>query len=284
MSDAPQPSSNRRDFLSGRALRKQAERAGDELADAIAPDDESDAKAAPPAGGDTMRLATSAMACEFAVLLNPSQRDQIPHASEALEIIHACEQQMSVYRDDSEISDLNREACDRAVTVARSLFSVLSNARDLATATEGAFDPTSGPLIALWSRCRREGRVPNGDEITHCLNRMGIAHVEFDAEAMTVRFLRDDIELNLGGIGKGDALDRAAASLLDERGNRRLSCFTAGIAACSRGENTTPQAVGRSASAIRCSLRMRRSPRFCYKDRGNVVKRLGSATFSTRRA
>ena len=115
MSDAPQPPSSRREFLSGRALRKQAEQAGEELADAVERAEDHDAESAPPAGSDTIRLTTRAMACEFAIVLNPEQQDQVQIASEALEIIHSCEQQMSVYRDDSDISRVNREARENAI-------------------------------------------------------------------------------------------------------------------------------------------------------------------------
>lgn len=213
----PDPASNRRDFLTGRALRKQAEQAGQELADALARAAEEENAPAPPVGGDTIHLGTRAMACDFAVVLNADRRDQITDASDALEIIHACEQQMTVYRDDSALSQLNRRAAGEAVEVEESLYSVLSRARSISVETAGAFDPTSGPLIALWGRCRKEGRTPSEEELAECMRKIGVAHLDFDDERSTIRYLRDDVELNLGGIGKGDALDRAAA-LLEDRG------------------------------------------------------------------
>ena len=83
--------------------------------------------------------------------------------------------------------------------------------------TDGAFDPTSGPLIALWRRCRDDSRIPTDEEVGGVLEQTGIEHVAFDEVARTVRFDRPGVELNLGGIGKGYALDRAG-ELLAEQG------------------------------------------------------------------
>ncbi|MCH8830776.1 MAG: FAD:protein FMN transferase, partial [Planctomycetes bacterium] len=210
MSAAPSPSSNRRDFLTGKAVRRQLEQVGDDVLDNAL---EQTAGPEIPCGGDTVRLSTRAMACDFAVVMNPDGGAQIPPASEALEMIHAIEQQLTVYRADSELSRLNREALRRPMTASATLFDLLVRSRELALATGGAFDPTSGPLIALWRDCRNRGRVPTDGEVEECLNRIGMQLVRLDETNCNVRFRCDGIELNLGGIGKGDALDRAAAVL-----------------------------------------------------------------------
>jgi thiamine biosynthesis lipoprotein len=211
MSDSQVDESSRRDFLTGRAVRTQIERAGSTLADSLvsAGDDEV------PAGGSTVRLATRAMACDFAVVMNPGPGDQLTVASDALDLVHALEDQMTVYRATSELSRLNRRAAIEAVEVEPRLFALLVQARDLSVATRGAFDPTSGPLIDLWRRCRREGRIPDQAEVDTCREKTGIGHVEFNEAARTVRFDREGVELNLGAIGKGHAVDRAASVLAD---------------------------------------------------------------------
>jgi len=214
MSEESSRSSSRREFLTGKALRRQAEQAGEILADAVTSDAP---EAKRPVAGDTMRLQTRAMACDFAVILNPDHGDQIPDASAALEQVHALEQQMTVYRDDSELSEINRRAFDGPVTVERRLFDLLSLAKRLAEATDGAFDPTSGPLIALWRDCRQNGRIPTADELAAVKQRMGIEKVRFDADSKTIRSLHNGVELDLGGIGKGHALDRIAEDM-QERG------------------------------------------------------------------
>jgi thiamine biosynthesis lipoprotein len=170
-----------------------------------------------PQGGNTIRLSAEAMACEFSVVLNPGASAHLMTAAEALEIIHFLEDQMTVYREDSELSRLNRSAYERPVVVETLLFQLLLSAKTLWQETDGAFDPTSGPLIALWRNCRREGRIPTDPEITEALTHTGLEHVRFDEGQNTVRFDDPRAEFNLGGIGKGYALDRAG-QLLNESG------------------------------------------------------------------
>jgi thiamine biosynthesis lipoprotein len=161
-SPRPPKAASRRDFLSGRALRGQVEQTGEAIADALL---EIEPERIAPDAGPTVRLQTRAMACEFAVVMNPGPPRQVMLASDALDMIHALEAQMTVYRPDSELSHVNQHAAIGPVVVERSLFDLLRQARDISAETGGAFDPTSGPLIALWRRCRADGRIPTDDEI-----------------------------------------------------------------------------------------------------------------------
>jgi thiamine biosynthesis lipoprotein len=131
-------------------------------------------------------------------------------------MIHALEVQMTVYRPDSELSRVNQHAASESVVVEQSLFELLRQARDISADTGGAFDPTSGPLIALWRGCRAEGRIPTAQEITERLSIVGMHHVHFVEDQTAIRFDRPGVELNLGAIGKGHAVDRAAEFLLRE--------------------------------------------------------------------
>jgi FAD:protein FMN transferase len=156
------------------------------------------------------------MACEFGVVMNPGPPRQVMLASDALDMIHALETQMTVYRPNSELSQLNRRAASEAVSVEESLFHLLCQARDISEGTAGAFDPTSGPLITLWRKCRAEGRIPTSEEIGRTRAIVGMHHVHFDAGERSIRFDRPGVELNLGAIGKGHAVDRAAGFLSQE--------------------------------------------------------------------
>ncbi|HET6327020.1 MAG TPA: FAD:protein FMN transferase [Planctomycetaceae bacterium] len=212
-SPRPPKAASRRDFLSGRALRGQVEQTGEAIADALL---EIEPERIAPDAGPTVRLQTRAMACEFAVVMNPGPPRQVMLASDALDMIHALEAQMTVYRPDSELSHVNQHAAIGPVVVERSLFDLLRQARDISAETGGAFDPTSGPLIALWRRCRADGRIPTDDEIRDCLTIVGMQHVHFLEEQRAIQFDRPGVELNLGAIGKGHAVDRAGAFLVAE--------------------------------------------------------------------
>ncbi len=201
------PASNRRDFLSGRSVIKTVENAGQALADELIAEHI-------PSRGPTLLLRTTAMACDFDVILNPDKSStQVEAASSALDLVHELEQQLSVYRPDSDLSELNRKAFHEPVVAKPEMFDLLARANQFSELTNGAFDPASGALIHLWRRCRQESRIPTEAEIEWALFRCGMSHVQFDASTKSIAFLREGLEFNLGAIGKGYAVDRACESL-----------------------------------------------------------------------
>ena len=206
---------NRRDFLAGRALRDEIVAVGQAAGDAIF--ETAVEPRREPTSGATIRLATAAMATDFAVILNEAlpddPRQPLRWASEALDVVHLLEDQMSVYRPQTELSQLNRIAASRPVQVEERLFELLCRARDISLETDGCFDPTSGQLISLWRQCRKEVRLPTDVEFSERLGLVGMRHVELTAGS--IAFSRTGVELNLGSIGKGYALDRAAEILLE---------------------------------------------------------------------
>jgi thiamine biosynthesis lipoprotein len=84
--------------------------------------------------------------------------------------------------------------------------------------SEGAFDVTAGAIIKAWGFFRGPRRVPSDAERAAALERVGMRHVVLDPETRSVRYLCPGLEINLGSIGKGYALDRAAA-VVRGRGN-----------------------------------------------------------------
>lgn len=211
--NSSEPGHSRRDFLTGKAVRNQAEYAGAELLSGLAA---GDSNRLIPVGGSTVRLATRAMGCDFSVFLNPAPDQRLAPASDALELLHPLEQMMTVYRSDSDLSLINQRAHEQPVDVGRELFGLLLRCRELSIQTFAAFDPTSGPLIRLWKQCRDEQRIPEQTEIDECLRRVGMSHVVFDERLQQIQFDRIGVELNLGAIGKGFALDCCRRHLLEE--------------------------------------------------------------------
>jgi thiamine biosynthesis lipoprotein len=171
----------------------------------------------PPAPETTLlRAGRRAMATDFEVLLPFGLPQAMPAAEDAHDLIDALEAQLTVFRDDSEISRLNRDAASGPVRVEERLFGLLELSAKLNRETLGAFDITTGALIKAWGFYKRDGRVPTGAARAEALARTGMRHVELDAERKTVRFLRPGLEINLGSIGKGYALDRVAELLRQE--------------------------------------------------------------------
>ena len=87
-----------------------------------------------------------------------------------------------------------------------------------ASLSEGAFDVTVGPLVKLWEEAADRNRAPSQQEILETRERVGSAKVELLPE-LQVRFAQRDLEINLGAIGKGWAVDQAVA-VLKRRGVR----------------------------------------------------------------
>jgi FAD:protein FMN transferase len=160
-----------------------------------------------------IRVQRTAMACRFEITLPHGSAGDIPAAREALDAVDAIEASLSVYRDSSELTALNRAASDRAVPIGPELQALLARSRALHANTGGAFDVTSTPLSRAWGFFRREGRLPDPSEIEAALSIVGMDKVAFNAPPGSVRFLRPGVELNFNAIGKGYALDRIASGL-----------------------------------------------------------------------
>ena len=165
-----------------------------------------------------LRASRAAMATFFEVLLPVGTSSAVSAAEAALDAIDELEDQLTVYRSHSEVSQLNARAFSEAVPVERRLFDLLAFAANLTLETQGAFDVATGALLKTWGFHQREGRVPTVAERAQAMGRSGMRHVVLDAAAHTVRYLRQGLEINLGGIGKGYALDRAAELLRDRWG------------------------------------------------------------------
>lgn len=195
---------NRREFLRPRRLAQtvgQAIAAIDELA--TLPADETLREEIA-----LLRFSRRAMATDFEILFPFGCPQASEAANEALDLIDRLEDQLTVYRDTSEVSRLNQKAADAAVPVAKNLFDLFVLCARLSAETEGAFDITTGALIKAWGFFRRAGRVPSLGERREVLERTGMRHVELNAQEQTVRFQRPGLEINLGSIGKGYALDQ----------------------------------------------------------------------------
>ena len=162
----------------------------------------------------------------------------------ALDVVETLEDQMTVYRSHSEVSRINRTASAGPVTVEHRLFALLRRARALSEATGGAFDITAGPLIRAWGFYRREGRFPEASEVNEALASVGYRHLELDESQRTIRFLRAGMEINLGAIGKGYALDQCASRLEDD-GVENFILHGGKSSILARGERASEASRGR---------------------------------------
>jgi thiamine biosynthesis lipoprotein len=173
-----------------------------------------------------IRVHRRAMACRFEITLASGDAGWVPAARAALNGIDVVEQELSIFRDDSTVTRVNCEAGVGAVAVDDELFGLLDRCGTVHAATGGAFDPTSTPLSRCWGFLARESRVPPPDAIAAARAQVGYDAVHLDRCARTVRFGRPGLEVNLGAVGKGYALDRVAAGM--RRSNVSHALLSAG--------------------------------------------------------
>jgi FAD:protein FMN transferase len=157
------------------------------------------------------------MGCVYAIEAYSPDGEALPRVvEEAFDEVDRIDRLMSHYKADSALSQINREAAHRPVSVAAELFDLVAASMRYNRDSGGAFDITVGPLMKAWGFFRGEGRVPTPYELAAAHGHVGGGHVILDPAAKTIRFSHAGVELDLGGIAKGYAVDRAA-SLLRER-------------------------------------------------------------------
>jgi thiamine biosynthesis lipoprotein len=120
---------------------------------------------------------------------------------------------LSDYRDDSELNRFCLAAVNHQVSISKDLYTVLETALQLASETDGAFDPTLGPVTALWREARKQQRHPDYAVLREALGRTGWRRVHLDGAARSAAVDIPGMRLDLGGIAKGYAADAARATL-----------------------------------------------------------------------
>jgi thiamine biosynthesis lipoprotein len=154
------------------------------------------------------------MATRFEIVLPGADEVRLRAAGEAaLDEIERLEAQLSFYRPDSELTRINNRAAMEPVRVEPQLFELLERAKRIHQLTEGAFDPTIAPLLRAWGFVGATGHLPRSEELESARAVTGMHLVTLDRGEGTVRFERAGVRIDLGAIGKGYAIERAAETL-----------------------------------------------------------------------
>lgn len=118
---------------------------------------------------------------------------------------------LSFWDEDSEISRINQNAGIAPVKVSKETIELAERAIAIATRTDGAFDPTIGPVVSLWDF--QAAKVPTKDEVASSLKLVDYKKVVIDKTAGTIYLLDKGMTFDTGGIAKGYATDRAVEVL-----------------------------------------------------------------------
>ena len=155
-----------------------------------------------------------AMGTEFGVYLyTRTEAEATGLAAEVFDEVDRIEQELSNYRETSELSRIVREAAKAPVTTDPETFRFLEESQHWSEVSGGAFDITVGPLMKVWGFFEHGGHVPSSNDLERVRPMVGYRNVELDPSTRTVRFRVAGVDLDPGGIGKGFAVDAAVAIL-----------------------------------------------------------------------
>jgi len=145
--------------------------------------------------------------------------DDATQANAAIDAVMAemvnIDNNMSTYKPESEVSRVNAGAAKAPMPISQELFDLLTTALEFSRITEGAFDITYASVGFMYDF--HAHKKPTEAEIESALPAVNYHHVVLDAKARTVFFTQPGVRIDLGGIGKGYAVDRAIA-ILQQRG------------------------------------------------------------------
>lgn len=154
------------------------------------------------------------MGTEFHLTLYAPDPETGSRAAEAaFDRVEHLDRVMSDFREDSELSLVNRKAYAAPVVVSRELFEVLLRSREIWAATEGAFDVTVGPLTRLWRQARLDGRTPDAGTIEEAKEFCGMEKLLLNRMTRSVRLTNPKTKIDLGAVGKGFAADEIVRML-----------------------------------------------------------------------
>ncbi|MBM4026225.1 MAG: FAD:protein FMN transferase [Planctomycetes bacterium] len=153
------------------------------------------------------------------IVIAPSQSAAQRCIEAAFDVQDRVESLMSYHREDSELSKINRYAAERPVPVSDWMFEVLQEAVRFHELSEGAFDVTVGPLMDLWRRAGKTNVLPTEEALAEARRKVGSDKLILDPKNRTVRFAVEGMRVDLGGIAKGYAVDKAVEAMI-KRGAR----------------------------------------------------------------
>jgi thiamine biosynthesis lipoprotein len=162
------------------------------------------------------RVEDGIMGTRIVVELWADDRDEGEAAIAAvLDEMRRVDRDMSTYKPTSEVSIVNATAARKAVPISAELFDLLTQAAEYSRLTDGAFDITYASVGYMYDF--HEHKRPTQKQIDNALPAVNYRHVLLDATTRTVRFSQPGVRIDLGGIGKGHAVDRGIV-ILQQRG------------------------------------------------------------------
>jgi len=152
---------------------------------------------------------------------------------------------MSDYVADSEVGRINALKAGQSMVVSDHTLYVLQQAAKLSEATGGAFDVTCRPMVQLWKKAGSDNKMPTDQELQTAVAKTGSSKLAIDPDARTVTPTVDGVQIDLGGIAKGYALDLAVERIKAEGATGGLVDVGGDVLAFgSRSSDGSPWVIG----------------------------------------
>ena len=148
---------------------------------------------------------------------------------------------MSTYKEDSEVSLVNRKAAQEQVAISAELFDLISRSLRMSELTGGAFDITYASAGHLYDFRRKV--KPSEEALAKALPAISYHHILLDRKRSTIKFSQAGVRIDLGGIAKGHAVDRCVA-LLQARGIKQAIVSAGGDSRIIGDHHGRPWIVG----------------------------------------
>lgn len=140
-----------------------------------------------------------------------SEKKAADAINKAFQELDRLEKILNYYSKDSEITMINKNAGNKPVKVSKETIEIIGDAIYVAENTNGVFDITMGPVISLWDFKKKV--FPDAKKLGEKLKLVGYKNIVIDKKNSTAYLKQKGMEVNLGGIIKGYAADKAAAVL-----------------------------------------------------------------------
>jgi len=136
-------------------------------------------------------------------------------AHEAFCELDRLEQDLSRFIENSDIARINKLSANQPLQLGPAAFECLQQAAQMYKETNGAFDITIGPLLKCWMNRDKTPRLPSEEELEQARQHSGFHFLQLDENAKTVSVKASPVHIDLGGIGKGYAVDKLVELLCD---------------------------------------------------------------------
>jgi len=157
---------------------------------------------------DIHRFSHKAMATVFEIFLYEKNKSYAAQAAtSAFMELDRLEQELSYFIENSDISRINHLSKNDMITIGEDAFECLKRCSKLYQQTKGAFDISMRPFLEFWKKYDESEAGLDETQLMQVMSEVGVPWLQINEEDFQVRLMNDSIKIDLGGFGKGYALE-----------------------------------------------------------------------------